>query len=62
MLYGVTMEEHGVSKLVSVKFTDKGHEPQLQNPSIAESFGKSGELGGSQAAAGASEPEQESMV
>jgi len=47
-LYGVTMEEHGVSKLVGVRFQSasetsavdaKGH-----SPSVAETFGKSGDL------------------
>jgi chromosome segregation protein len=53
-LYGVTMEEHGVSKLVGVKFshrTDTGDgkdvlgssEPE-NVPSVAETFGKSGNL------------------
>jgi chromosome segregation protein len=56
MLYGVTMEEHGVSKLVGVKFSKRegSHEssdiigtsnPGASSvPSVAESFGKSGEL------------------
>jgi len=56
MLYGVTMEEHGVSKLVGVKFSKReaSHEsrdiigtanPDATNvPSVAESFGKSGDL------------------
>lgn len=53
-LYGVTMEEHGVSKLVGVKFARRD-ESHLKNdiigtsnpdavPSVAETFGKSGNL------------------
>ncbi len=55
-LYGVTMEEHGVSKLVGVKFSTRekngnggdadvlsSSEPQ-HVPSVAEAFGKSGDL------------------
>ncbi len=45
-VFGVTMEEHGVSKIVGVKFS--GHdETQLTNArsgSIAEAFGKNGNL------------------
>jgi chromosome segregation protein len=55
-LYGVTMEEHGVSKLVGVKFSTRerngngGDTDVLSNsspehvPSVAETFGKSGDL------------------
>jgi chromosome segregation protein len=55
-LYGVTMEEHGVSKLVGVKFSTRDRSPnEGENdvlsssdtqhvPSVAEAFGKSGNL------------------
>ncbi len=53
-IYGVTMEEHGVSKLVGVKFAkrDESHENSdiigtaniTPVPSVAESFGKGGHL------------------
>jgi chromosome segregation protein len=53
-LYGVTMEEHGVSKLVGVKFRARDESQQSQDllggqnatpiPSVAESFGKSPKL------------------
>jgi chromosome segregation protein len=54
IIYGVTMEEHGVSKLVGVKFTQReasGESNDIMGtananpvPSVAESFGKSGDL------------------
>ena len=54
-IYGVTMEEHGVSKLVGVKFSTRerngnGGEDVMSSstgghiPSVAETFGKSGNL------------------
>ncbi len=54
IIYGVTMEEHGVSKLVGVKFTKREDSQQGSDvigagnpapiPSVAESFGKHGDL------------------
>lgn len=45
MLYGVTMQEHGVSKLVSVKFSGKAETKEGEEPkSVAEAMGKHGDL------------------
>lgn len=52
VLYGVTMEEHGISKLVGVKLTQRENSTETADligtaqstPSIAESFGKHGNL------------------
>ena len=60
-LYGVTMEEHGVSRLVGVKFTRRdesrssadftGEPNPSQVPSVAETFGKSPKLHSEETAA-----------
>lgn len=68
-LYGVTMEEHGVSRLVGVKFTkrDESHSntdvigagnPQSV-PSVAETFGKSPKLHSEESAEEGSEENAE---
>ncbi|HZC59248.1 MAG TPA: chromosome segregation protein SMC [Chthoniobacterales bacterium] len=52
ILYGVTMEEHGISKLVGVRLTRREDSSEVAdligtdqaNPSIAETFGKHGNL------------------
>jgi chromosome segregation protein len=61
-LYGVTMEEHGVSKLVGVKFSRRDESSEKSDvlgtsnpqavPSVAETFGKSGDLHSEQVAVG----------
>ena len=52
IIYGVTMEDHGISKLVGVKFTKRETSGESNDiigtanptPSVAESFGKHGNL------------------
>ena len=53
MLYGVTMEEHGVSKLVSVKFSDNADPRAKNETSIAGAFGKTENLASEDATAAA---------
>ena len=62
ILYGVTMEEHGISKLVGVRFAQRDESASRNDvmggtnlrpvPSIAESMGKSEDLASERAAAG----------
>ncbi len=53
MLYGVTMEEHGVSKLVSVRFSGKTDDAAKSGESVAKALGKSENLASEDAEAAA---------
>jgi len=60
VLYGVTMEEHGISKLVGVRLAkETPQSAAAERPSIAESFGKKGDLAGEKAQA---EPAEETAT
>ena len=61
MLYGVTMEEHGISKLVSVRFNNATDDRAKSEKSIAGAFGKSENLA-SEDSAPAEENSQPSLV
>ena len=50
LLFGVTMEEHGVSKLVSVKFSGKTEDESKSSQSVAMALGKSENLASEDAA------------
>jgi len=62
MLYGVTMEEHGISKLVGVKFHGRDEakgsaSSDEESQSISKSFGKSENLGSEKEAKPEPEPQ-----